>query len=78
MARHVVDFLDAVSVFLDPHCLEIEDDRLDYGETRFATIGMIENVLLTGVFTNRGESTRIISARRAESHKRRAYHESAR
>ena len=78
LARHGVDFLDAVSVFLDPHRLEIEDDRLDYGETRFTTIGMVENVLLTVVFTNRGESTRIISARRAESHEQRAYHESAR
>ena len=78
LARHGVDFLDAVSVFLDPHRLEIEDDRLDYGERRFTTIGMVESVLLTVVFTIRGESTRMISARKAESHERRAYHESAR
>ena len=78
LARHGMDFLDAVSVFLDPQRIETEDDRVDYGERRFTTIGMVEHMLLIVVFTNRGESTRIISARTAESHERRAYHESAR
>lgn len=78
LARHEVDFMDAVSIFIDPHRVEMEDDRVDYGERRFRTIGMVENMLLIVVFTNRGESTRIISARRAESHERRAYHESTR
>jgi uncharacterized protein len=51
------------------------DDREDYGEERFTIIGMVENRLLFIAYTMRGESIRIISARGAEPHERRSYHE---
>ena len=35
LARHGVDFEDAIYVFLDPCRFEMEDDRCDYGESRF-------------------------------------------
>ncbi|HZK99563.1 MAG TPA: BrnT family toxin [Caulobacteraceae bacterium] len=49
--------------------------REDHGEDRYAIIGMAEGRLLYVAFTMRGERTRIISARGAEPHERRQYHE---
>ena len=75
LARHRIDFLDAIEVFLDPFRLELEDDREDYGELRLKTVGMVNGVVTAVLFTLRGERTRIISARKAEPNERRAYHE---
>ena len=78
LARHGVDFLDAIGVFVDPLRLDLEDDRYDYGETRFRTLGMVQDVVLVVVFTYRGDAIRIISARKAETHERKTYYESQR
>ena len=74
-ADHGVRFEDAQDVFKDPFAIEQVDDREDYGEERFTIIGMVENRLLFVVYTMRGENIRIISARGAEPHERRSYHE---
>ena len=50
------------------------DDRQDYGEIRFAAIGIVEDVELYVVYTMRGDVTRIISARRARKDERQEYH----
>ena len=76
IAKHGIDFNDAKNVFLDPHRIERVESRQDYGEIRFQTIGMVGGRLLFVVYTYRDENTRIISARRAERHERRKYHES--
>jgi uncharacterized DUF497 family protein len=55
--------------------IEQVDDRENYGEERFTIIGMVENRLLFVAYTMRGENIRIISARGAEPHERRSYHE---
>ncbi len=75
LARHRIGFLDAIEVFLDPFRLELEDDREYCGEFRLKTVGMVNGIVTVVVFTPRGERTRIISARKAEPHERRAYHE---
>ena len=41
LARHGVDFEDAIYVFLDPCRFEMEDNRCDYGESRFLTFGVV-------------------------------------
>jgi uncharacterized protein len=74
-AAHGVCFEDARSVFKDPFAIEQVDDREDYGEERFTIIGMVENRLLFVAYSMRGENIRIISARGAEPHERRSYHE---
>jgi uncharacterized protein len=51
------------------------DDRHRYGEERSVLFGMIDNRLLVVVHTWRGDKIRIISARDAEPHERRRYHE---
>jgi uncharacterized protein len=58
-----------------PFALEWLDDREPYGEDRFVILGMVENRLLYVAYTMRGDKIRIISARGAEPHERRQYHE---
>ena len=65
----------ARDVFKDLFAIEWLDDREDYGEDRYVIIGMVDNHLLYVAYAMRGEAIRIISARGAEPHERRQYHE---
>jgi len=72
---HGVSFETATLVFNDPFALEWRDDREDYGEDRYVILGSVDGRLLCVVYTPRGDICRIISARGAETHERRRYHE---
>jgi uncharacterized DUF497 family protein len=72
---HGVTFETACKVFRDPFVLGWIDTSEDYDEYRYATIGMAKDGLLYVVYTMRGERIRIISARGAEPHEQRKYHE---
>jgi uncharacterized DUF497 family protein len=74
-AKHGVNFALAREVFRDPFAVEFLDDRADYGEERFNILGMVDNRLLFVTYTMRDDRIRIISARGAEPHERRTYHE---
>ena len=74
-AKHGVRFEAARDVFKDPFAIEEIDDRENYGEERFILIGTASSRLLVVVYTMRGETTRIISARGAEPYEQRQYHE---
>ena len=65
LAKHGVSFNRARLVFSDPLGIAAFDDREDYGESRFARVGMVEDALLFVAYTERGDRIRIISARRA-------------
>ena len=56
--------------------LIVEDDRKDYGETRYVGIGFIGARLHVIVFTVRDEELRIISLRKANKREIRAYADS--
>ena len=75
LASHGVTFEAAREVFADPFALDWRDDRRDYGEVRYATIGMAAGRLLYVAYTMRGDRIRIISARGAVTQERKAYHE---
>jgi hypothetical protein len=76
LKKHGIDFLDAVSIFLDPLRLEWLDDRRKYGEDRFRTIGTeSKGHVLHVVYTEREGRIRIISARLATRREREAYDE---
>jgi uncharacterized DUF497 family protein len=72
---HGVTFEAARDVFNDPFAVEWLDDREPYGEDRYVILGIVENRLLYVAYTMRAEKIRIISARKAEPHERRRYHE---
>jgi uncharacterized protein len=67
-----LDFADAGQVFDGPH-LTIEDDRIDYGETRYFTVGFLNERLVVLVWTPRGDHQRIISMRKANDREQKAY-----
>lgn len=72
--KHGVDFSTAAKVFLDPYVIEFDD--LDAsGELRFNAIGLVEDRMLFVAYTMRGDKVRVISARGAEPHEKRKYHE---
>jgi len=74
LKKHRVDFADAVTVFSDDFALTITDDYPD--EERFVTIGMDAlGRILVVIYTWRGDSIRIISARKATHRERKQYEE---
>ena len=74
LKKHRVDFVDAVTVFSDDFALTIPDDYPD--EERFVTIGMDAlGRILVVIYTWRGDSIRIISARKATNRERKQYEE---
>jgi uncharacterized DUF497 family protein len=75
LAKHGVTFDAACGVFRDPFAIDFLDERQDYGEDRYAIIGMVEGRLLYVAYTIRDDRKRIISARGASSYEQRWYHE---
>lgn len=51
------------------------DDRRASGELRFNAIGLVDGRMIFVTYTMRGDAVRIISARGAEPHEKRKYHE---
>ena len=74
-AAHGVSFEAVRDVFKDAFAVDWLDERVPYGEDRYAIIGMVENRLLYVAYTMRGDAIRIISARGAEPYEKRRYHE---
>jgi uncharacterized DUF497 family protein len=75
--KHGVSFEMAALVFTDPYAL-VEQDRIENGEERWLTIGVVDGFLmLTGAHViyehEQIETIRIISARRADRNERRRY-----
>ena len=64
LAERGLDFEDAVHVFAGA-TITLEDDRRDYGETRYQTYGWLNERLVALVWTPRGEARHIISMRKA-------------
>jgi len=72
--RRGVDFADAVRIFAGP-TLEQVDGREDYGEIRIYCIGAADGVVITVIYTDRGDDERrIISAWKAEPQEVRVYY----
>lgn len=67
-----LDFAHADKLF-EGMTLTVEDDRNDYGETRFQTIGQLDGKTVMVVWTPRGEARRIISMRECNAKEREAY-----
>jgi uncharacterized DUF497 family protein len=73
LAKHGIDFADAVAVFEDDLALT-RPDAAARGESRFVTLGVDGfGRHLVVVFTERGARIRIISARVATKAERKSY-----
>ena len=64
--KHGVDFTDAERVFAGP-TFTFEDDREDYGEQRWVTLGLLGVQVVVIVHTETEEEIRVISMREADN-----------
>ena len=76
--KHGISFSEAEEVFLDPLHLSILDERFNYFEERWITIGKVQDrrviVVVTLFFDEDGEEViRFISAREATKNERKQY-----
>ena len=70
--KHRIDFINVETIFRG-YTITIEDDRKDYGEERFVTFGTMEGRVVAVVHTERGDSIRIISIRKATKYEQKTY-----
>ena len=70
---HRVDFTDVPILFRGPMLTDL-DARIDYGEDRWVSIGLLADLTVVVVWTERASKTiRIISARKANKYERQRY-----
>ena len=73
LLKHGVDFADAVTALEDEAALTQSDPDAQ-GEERFVSLGMdAQGRVLVTVFSNRADSVRVISSRKASRAERRLY-----
>ena len=65
--QHGFDFADAPRVFDGP-TFTYEDDRFEYAEQRFVTLGLLDGLLVSIVHTESRNVIRVISLRKATKH----------
>ena len=64
LAKRALDFADASMVFAGL-TLDWRDERADYGEVRWITIGHLTGRMVVVVWTARGKGRHVISMRKA-------------
>jgi hypothetical protein len=69
---HGFDFIDAPRVFEGP-TFTYEDDRFDYSEQRFVTLGLLDDLVVSIVHTESVRQIRIISFRKATKYEQAIY-----
>ena len=60
-----LDFVDAPRVF-EGVTYTFEDDRFDYGEERFVTLGLLDGIVVSIVHTESPRTMRVISFRKGD------------
>ncbi|HEY1927865.1 MAG TPA: BrnT family toxin [Caulobacteraceae bacterium] len=72
LAKRGLDFEDARQIFESVH-LQMRDDRVDYGEERFISVGRVDGEPSVVVWTPRDGGRRIISMRKCNARERRRF-----
>lgn len=72
LAKHGIDFRDAGKIFDGP-LVTVEDAREDYGERRYVALGLLEAIVVSLVYVERGDVVRLISIRKALKHETRFF-----
>ena len=67
-----LDFADAQRVF-DGRSFTFEDDRFDYPEPRFSTIGLLGERMVVVIWTETQAGRRVISMRKANEREQSRY-----
>ena len=74
LRKHGLSFEDAEIVFSSP-MFTIEDTRSAYGEVRLISLGSLLGRVVVVAHTRRGDSSRIISMRKANARETKVYKE---
>lgn len=77
IAKHELGFGDATAVFDDPHVLIEDSTKPEPGEERRRAIGVVDDRMVTVIFTDRPTGRRIISAPKAKDDERERYRQGA-
>ena len=70
--KHGLAFEDAEFIF-SGETVTFEDDRFDYGERRYITLGKLKTFIVVAVYTYREQRIRMISMRKANERERQIY-----
>jgi len=70
--KHGIDFVGIEEVFAGA-TVTLPDDRFDYGESRFITLGLLSSHLVVIAHTETENVIRIISARKATKNEEISY-----
>lgn len=62
--KHGIDFIDVPAIFASD-TVTVIDDRFEYGEVRYQTLGLLKSRVILVVHTESESLIRIISARKA-------------
>ena len=71
---HKLDFAEAEIIF-SGITFTFEDDRFEYGEDRFITLGLLRETVVVIAHTERNDTVRVISMRKATKNEQRLYFE---
>lgn len=72
--KHGFDFSDAATIFAG-NVVTVVDDRFEYGEQRFATLGLLRGRVVLIIHTEEEDLVRIISLRKATTYEEQAYYQ---
>ena len=78
LSQRGFDFAYVIRAFLDREKTIGQDHRFDYGEDRYRVLGKIEGRVFVAIYTIRGATIRIVSARKANAREVREYEQNAR
>ena len=70
--KHGIDFADIPAIF-EGDIVTVIDDRFEYRETRYQTLGLLESRVILVVHTESETIIRIISARKATKYEEKIY-----
>jgi hypothetical protein len=70
--KHGIDFKDAKQVF-EGITLTFQDNRFDYGEQRYITMGLLYEIVVVIAHTESEETIRIISMRKATKNEQKLF-----
>jgi len=73
LRKHGISFSFATEVFDDKNRVFKLDSRRDYGEERWVSVGFAVDRLVLVVYTEAGDTVRIISARPPSKKERKGY-----
>ena len=75
LKKHGFDFDDVQGVIESTQTVTFEDNRFDYGEARYITLGLLHGKVVIIATAETDKTIRIISMRKADKHEQKIYHE---